>query len=46
MARPISSLWDKFAIAKSVKVLWLVLFRRACHKNLPSVTREETKSTT
>ena len=33
-----SSLWDKPALAKTVKVSWLVLSRRACHKNSASLT--------
>ena len=33
-----SSLWDKPAMVKTVKVSWLVLSRRACHKNSASLT--------
>jgi cytochrome c len=34
----ISSLWDKSAMVKPVKVSWLVLSRRACHKTSASPT--------
>jgi cytochrome c len=38
MVQTISSLWDKSAMVKPVKVSWLVLSRRACHKNSASLT--------
>jgi cytochrome c len=38
MVQTISSLWDKSAMMKPVKVSWLVLSRRACHKNSASLT--------
>src|SRR5215216_4683701 len=38
MVQTISSLWDKSAMVKPVKVLWLVLSRRACHKKSASLT--------
>jgi len=41
-----SSLWDKSAMVKPVKVSWLVQFKRACHKKIRLSPREETKSTT
>jgi cytochrome c len=37
MAQTISSLWDKSAMVKPVKVSWLVLSRRACHKKSASL---------
>ena len=40
-----SSLWDKPAMVKTVKVSWLVQFTRSCHKKSASPS-EETKSTT
>ena len=33
-----SSLWDKPAMVKTVKVSWLVRFKRACHKKSASLT--------
>jgi len=42
----VSSLWDKPVKVKTVKVSWLVRFKRACHKKSASLTWEETKSTT
>jgi hypothetical protein len=40
-----SSLWDKPAMGKTVKVSWLVHSKRACHKKNRLSPREETKST-
>ena len=40
-----SSLWDKPAMVKTVKVSWLVHSKRACHKKTRLSPREETKST-
>ncbi len=41
MLQTISSLWDKSAMVKPVKVSWLVQSKRACHKKSASLGRNK-----
>src|SRR5437879_13550105 len=42
--QPISSLWDKSAMVKPVKVSWLVHSKRACHKKSASLPAKKRRA--